>query len=60
MREEYLLWDCEEFQSFEAAKKAAERKKKGYIEVLKIIGGNFVVERQVVWGYKSGFINPKQ
>ena len=60
MKEEYLLWtsstDCKEFNSFEAAQKAANRKKKGCIEVLKVVGSGLIVDRYDVWSYKSGFI----
>lgn len=60
MKEEYLLWtsskDCKEFNSFEAAQKAANRNKKGCIEVLKIVGSGLIVDRYDVWSYASGFI----
>ena len=60
MREEYLLWtsskDCKEFNSFEAAQKAANRNKKGCIEVLKVVGSGLIVDRYDVWSYASGFI----
>ena len=61
MKEEYLLWtsstDCKEFSSFEDAQKAANRRKKGCIEVLKVVGSGLIVDRYDVWSYKSGFIN---
>ena len=61
MKEEYLLWtsstDCKEFSSFEAAQKAANRKKKGCIEVLKVVGSGLIVDRYDVWSFASGFIS---
>ena len=60
MKEEYLLWlngkDCKEFSSFEAAQKAATRRKGGCVEVLKVVGSGLIVDRYDVWSYKSGFI----
>ena len=60
MREEYLLWtsskDCKEFNSFEAAQKAANERKGGCIEVLKIVGSGLIVDRYDVWAYASDFI----
>ena len=60
MKEEYLLWtsqnDCTEFSSFEAAQKAANRRKKGCIEVLKIVGSGLIVDRYDVWSFANGFI----
>ena len=60
MREEYLLWtslkNYKEFSSFEAAQKAANKKKGGCIEVLKVVGSGHIVDRFAVWCYKSGFI----
>ena len=63
MREEYLLWtslkNYKEFNSFEDAQKAANRRKGGCIEVLKVVGSGRIVGRFAVWSYKSGFIpNP--
>lgn len=65
MKEEYLLWtsskDCKEFNSFEDAQKAANRRKGGCIEVLKVVGSGLIVDRFAVWSYKSGFIaNPSK
>ena len=60
MKQEFLLWldqkDCREFDSFEAAQKVANRKKKGCIEVLEVVGSGLIVDRYDVWSYKSGFI----
>ena len=60
MKEEFLLWtsskDCKEYDSFEAAQKAANRNKKGCIEVLKVVGSGLIVDRYDVWSYASGFI----
>ena len=60
MKQEFLLWfdqkDCKEFSSFEAAKEAANRKKKGCIEILVVVGSGLIVDRYDVWSYKSGFI----
>ena len=60
MKEEYLLWtsstDCKEFNSFEAAQKAANKRKGGCVEVLKVVGSGLIVDRFAVWSYKSGFI----
>ena len=61
MKEEYLLWtsqkDCKEFDTFEAAQKAANRNKKGCIEVLKVVGSGLIVDRYDVWSFANGFIN---
>ena len=58
MREEYLLWisqkDCKEFNSFEDAQKAANRRKGGTIEVLKVVGSGLIVDRYDVWSYQRG------
>lgn len=60
MKEEYLLWvgsaDCKEFSSFEAAQKAANRRKKGCIEVLKVTKSGLIVDRYDVWSFANGFI----
>ena len=60
MKEEYLLWtslkDFKEFDTFEAAQKAAIERKGGCIEVLKVVGSGLIVDRYAVWSYKSGFI----
>ena len=60
MKEEYLLWtsskDCKEYNSFEAAQKAARRIKKGTIEVLKVVGSGLIVDRYDIWSYANGFI----
>ena len=60
MKEEFLLWTssttCKEYDSFEAAQMAANKRKKGCIEVLKIVGSGLIVDRYDVWSYASGFI----
>ena len=59
MKEEYLLWtsskDCKEFSSFEAAQKAAKRRKGGCIELI-VVESGLIVDRYGVWSYKSGFL----
>ena len=61
MKEEYLLWtsqhDCKEFDTFEAAQKEANRRKKGCIEVLKIVGSGLIVDRYDIWSFANGFIS---
>ena len=61
MKEEYLLWtsskDCKEFNSFEAAQKAANERKGGCIEVLKVVGSGLIVDRYDIWSFANGFIS---